>query len=102
MGVFMSRVFSAVEVAAHNTENDCWIIVNGKVYDVTQFMKQHPGGKKVLLSVAGKDASTQFQSLHQPGVLLQHKSLCVGSLAGENVAQSRSASTSPEDKYGSK
>uniref|UniRef100_A0A7S4M790 Cytochrome b5 heme-binding domain-containing protein n=1 Tax=Vannella robusta TaxID=1487602 RepID=A0A7S4M790_9EUKA len=98
----MSREFSASEVAAHNSQDDCWIIVNGKVFDVTEFMKKHPGGKKVLLNVAGKDATTQFQSLHQPGVLHQYDSLCIGTLAGTKKTNSRSSGSSPEDKYGSK
>ena len=76
----MSRVFSSEEVAKHCSENDCWVIIQGNVYDVTKFLRDHPGGKKVLLNVAGKDATTQFQSLHQANVLLQYDSLKIGSL----------------------
>lgn len=76
----MSRVFTPSEVASHSSENDCWIIVNDTVYDVTNFIKEHPGGKKVLLGVAGKDATKQFQSLHQPNVLIQYKNLAIGTI----------------------
>ena len=34
----------AQQVRQHNTQDDCWIVVNGKAYDVTDFMPDHPGG----------------------------------------------------------
>lgn len=79
----MLRIISAEEVAKHNSDNDCWVIIKDGVYDVTTFLKDHPGGKKVLLNVAGKDATTQFQSLHQPNVLQQYGSLKIGTI-GKN------------------
>jgi cytochrome b involved in lipid metabolism len=53
----------------HNTKTDCWIVVEGGVYDLTDFLGEHPGGKKPLVSVAGKDATEQFMMLHKPSVL---------------------------------
>ncbi len=40
------------------------VILNGKVYDVTEFMPDHPGGKKAIMLYAGKDASEEFNMLH--------------------------------------
>jgi hypothetical protein len=37
------RTFTLEEVKKHNTDKDCWIAVNGKVYDVTKFLDNHPG-----------------------------------------------------------
>jgi len=63
------KEFSADEVAKHNTEKDCWVIVNGQVLDVTAFLSEHPGGKKAILLFAGKDASEEFNMLHKPDVV---------------------------------
>ncbi|CAO3676476.1 unnamed protein product [Umbelopsis ramanniana] len=68
----MSKKFTVEQVAEHNSENDCWIIVHDKVYDVTKFLKEHPGGKKVLLKASGTDATKQFDAFHNKGVLDQY------------------------------
>ena len=44
------RIFTKAEVAKHDTVGDCWMIINGKVYDVTPFVDEHPGGD-ILMDV---------------------------------------------------
>jgi len=79
----MDKKYTKEEVARHNTENDIWIIVNGKVYDVTKFAKLHPGGKGVLEGVAGTDCTKQFYALHQHEVLQKYESkLLIGHVEG--------------------
>ncbi|CAE6429727.1 unnamed protein product [Rhizoctonia solani] len=57
-------MLSAQEVATHNTPQSCWIIVSGKVYDVTEFLSEHPGGSAILLKHAGKDATAAYEVAH--------------------------------------
>lgn len=63
------KEYSMDEIAKHNKESDCWVIVNNEVLDVTKFLPDHPGGKKAILLFAGKDASEEFNMLHKPDVV---------------------------------
>lgn len=49
-------------VAKHTSSSDCWIIVEKSVYDVTDFLNQHPGGAERITPYCGKDATTAFQT----------------------------------------
>ena len=42
-------MFTSEEVAAHDTEDDCWLVIEGYVYDVTAFLRSHPGGIAIVL-----------------------------------------------------
>ncbi|CAN6881670.1 unnamed protein product [Brassica oleracea] len=57
----LTKIYPMEEVAAHNKQDDCWIVIDGKVYDVTPYMDEHPGGDDVLLAVTGKDATDEFE-----------------------------------------
>ncbi|GAB4830211.1 hypothetical protein Ancab_019853 [Ancistrocladus abbreviatus] len=57
------KVYTLADVSQHNTSKDCWLVIGGKVYDVTKFLEDHPGGDEVLLSATGKDATDDFEDV---------------------------------------
>lgn len=52
------------EINAHNLKSDCWSIVNGNVYNLTTYVKSHPGGASVIANICGKDGSKAFVNQH--------------------------------------
>lgn len=52
--------YYASEIAMHNKSDDCWGIINGTVYNLTQFIQEHPGGDKIILVNAGLDMTTDY------------------------------------------
>lgn len=58
---------TTTDVARHNTYNDCWLIVGGKVYDVTNFLPMHSGGAGQIIPFCGKDATSAFATKNGRG-----------------------------------
>jgi nitrate reductase (NAD(P)H) len=61
------KQFTRQEIEKHDKEDDCWIVVDGKVYDATSVLEWHPGGKSAVLGHAGKvhaETSSEFESIH--------------------------------------
>ena len=52
-------VYSWAEIRKHNKKADCWVVVNGIVYDVTKFQQKHPGGNRLLNFYGGLDATVR-------------------------------------------
>lgn len=55
-------VLNLKEVAKHNVDADCWVAINDKVYNVSNFSSSHPGGAKNILNNCGKDATIAFNT----------------------------------------
>ncbi|KAG5646837.1 hypothetical protein DXG03_002214 [Asterophora parasitica] len=64
-----SGSFTMAEVAQHNKKDDVWVVVDGQVLDCTSFLPDHPGGEKAILLYAGRDATEEFNMLHDPKVI---------------------------------
>jgi cytochrome b involved in lipid metabolism len=48
------------EIAKHNNAQSCWVIVDGKVYDLTSFISVHSGGVQAILNDCGRDGTNDF------------------------------------------
>ena len=92
----MSKEYTPEEIKKHNTKDDCWIVIDNKVrcgllllakiaasihltqssapsllkvYDITNFLADHPGGSKAPMIYAGDDATEEFMMLHKPDII---------------------------------
>lgn len=57
------KLYTLAEVAQHATTDDCWMIVNANVYDLTSFLEQHPGGVASMSPYCGKDGTQGFATM---------------------------------------
>jgi predicted heme/steroid binding protein len=59
-----TQTYSLAEVASHGDSNSCWSVINGKVYDLSSYINQHPGGSREILQICGTDGSSAFNFQH--------------------------------------
>ncbi|XP_047315622.1 delta(8)-fatty-acid desaturase-like [Impatiens glandulifera] len=62
------KYITLLELSKHNEPGDLWISIQGKVYNVTDWVKEHPGGDIPLLNLAGQEATDAFIAFHPPTV----------------------------------
>jgi predicted heme/steroid binding protein len=80
----MAQPFTREEVLRHNTKDSLYCIIDSRVYDLTEFLEDHPGGEFVLLQIGGGDATIDFYNLHRHAVLKTYAHLCIGTVASED------------------
>ncbi|KAJ7007757.1 delta(8)-fatty-acid desaturase 2-like [Populus alba x Populus x berolinensis] len=65
------KYITGVDLKQHNKEGDLWISIQGKVYNVSDWAHEHPGGDVPLLNQAGQDVTDAFIAYH-PGTAWQY------------------------------
>ncbi|KAJ3234294.1 hypothetical protein HDU81_001507 [Chytriomyces hyalinus] len=93
----MAAEVSFDEVKKHNTAKDCWMIISGKVYDITKFLDQHPGGEEILVELGGQDATEAFDDI---GHSSDARKMLVDYLVGPLVGAPAKAEGGEADKGG--
>jgi cytochrome b5 len=69
------------DVKQHNTSKSAWVILDDKVYDITKFLDEHPGGEEVLLEQAGGDGTESFEDVgHSSDAREMRKQFLIGEL----------------------
>ncbi|XP_055335854.1 uncharacterized protein LOC129586570 [Paramacrobiotus metropolitanus] len=86
------------DVLSHNEERSVWVVVHGKVYDVTAFLASHPGGPDILLQFAGKDGTEAWEDAgHSKDARQMMQQYCIGNVAGERPV---SLAAAEKEKHG--
>ena len=56
--------YTLAQVSARNSAAGCWVVIDGGVYNLTQWIRSHPGGSGAILNLCGKDGTSSFTSQH--------------------------------------
>ncbi|KAI9916346.1 hypothetical protein PsorP6_018143 [Peronosclerospora sorghi] len=99
------KEFTLDDVKPHNTAEDCWMVIREggirKVYDVTAFLDDHPGGPEIMVDVAGQDATDEFEDIgHSNDARMLLKKYEIGKIKGD-VKQEVCAEASTNSKTSS-
>lgn len=68
----------------HDDAESCWLLIDGAIYDVTDFIALHPGGADRILANCGKDASAAFASQGGRG---EHSATAVSALENYRLGE---------------
>uniref|UniRef100_A0A7N8YR58 Cytochrome b5 n=1 Tax=Mastacembelus armatus TaxID=205130 RepID=A0A7N8YR58_9TELE len=89
------RYYRLSEIEQQNTFKSTWIIIHNKVYDVTKFLEEHPGGEEVLREQAGGNATESFEDVgHSTDARDMASTLVIGELHPETLVTTVKEETS--------
>jgi cytochrome b involved in lipid metabolism len=71
------------ELALHNTPQDCWVVLHGDIYDLTNYARRHPGGASIVTRLAGTDGTMEYARFHTESLLLSVQGDKIGPLSVE-------------------
>ncbi|KAI8393625.1 FMN-dependent dehydrogenase-domain-containing protein [Radiomyces spectabilis] len=94
------KMLSQKEVSQHNTKEDLWVIIHDKVYDLTQFLPDHPGGQSIILKYAGRDATNAFDPVHPPDIISRYLTadVCMGEIDVSTLENEQREETEEEKR----
>ncbi|XP_076233182.1 cytochrome b5 isoform X2 [Calliopsis andreniformis] len=79
-----TKLYTRAEVFKHTENNDLWIIIHNKVYNLSSFLNEHPGGEEVLLELGGRDGTEPFEDIgHSSDARQMMESYKIGEIVEE-------------------
>ncbi|EIN10958.1 cytochrome b5 [Punctularia strigosozonata HHB-11173 SS5] len=89
-----TKTVTIEELKEHSKKDDLYILISGKVYNVTKFIDEHPGGDEVLLAEAGKDATEAFEDVgHSDEARALLPDMFVGNFEGAQLKEAAKAAS---------
>lgn len=80
------KEYTMEEIAQHNKKEDVWVVVKGAVLDLSDWLEEHPGGVQAILNFMGRDATEEFEMLHDDEVIPKYApSQVIGRVKGQEV-----------------
>ncbi|RZC60033.1 hypothetical protein C5167_021783 [Papaver somniferum] len=90
----ITKLYTVEEASKHNTKQDCWLILDGKVYNVTKYLDDHPGGDDVLVNATGRDAIEDFDFVgHSKSARELMDTYLIGELDPSSIPQQEDKAT---------
>jgi len=78
----LANSYTLAEIATHNSAASCWLIINNSVYDLTQYLGDHPAGAKRILRYCGSDATSAFDNVgHSDQAMADREAFNIGTVA---------------------
>jgi cytochrome b involved in lipid metabolism len=56
------KAYSQTVVAGHNSRDDCWMIIDGMIYDVSTYLPKHPSAPEIVIAWCGREATKAYQT----------------------------------------
>jgi flavocytochrome c len=80
------KEYTMEEVAKHNKKEDLWVVVKGVVMDLSNWLEEHPGGPQAIMNFMGRDATEEFEMLHDDEVIPKYApEQVIGRVKGQEV-----------------
>lgn len=96
-----TKTITTEELAKHNAKESAWFSIHGIVYDISNYLEDHPGGEEVMLDRAGQDATTDFEDVgHSEEARKELKKFEVGKLDGYDPSAAKPAKPTVESAGG--